>query len=959
MVDGKVVITYKRKRQISNSGLNHENGCTSSFEHPADNSLIKPDKHGEKGKEHVSENQRTVSEVCPMCVVCGVGGKLLHCNSCLQPYHLRCLNHCPRVSQFLPEGSRRGKWLCSDCNKQQDYSCSQKVRESSRLRAKKQVEEFDKKQLAVSSPDLLLMKNTGNDLEDKCKSECTGASVMKTLNLVGDSVSKEMGINLQCEAPTERKLIAPLITFSRRSKRKKDLRGTDIQSKLPPAEKMCPLVSKGSDLSLLTFSCEATSRKGCLGAHSTALKPSGEDADMEHLLCLNQENMKTDVGSTCIQTGNAPENKIVNEEEQPTNGQNMSKNASPVAEQDLGGSTNILVDIQQDLPINCSGISSNGAVKDSYSDAVIRNAFRVVPKPHTSSGEESQILPASSVKTIITPCNTTAVSMASSDLLVPPYVDCNNTPDSCEKGPNQAASMTPMDSFDSGSRNHTNFLQCATRKVNALELLETTNGTVGETLSVHDEQVSKNTHALVEEGSSNCKDSGRACPSVYHTGVTSNNKCLQLFLEDKTNDMLHLIAQPEGTAYWGSEERKNLHLESEKYGPQQASANSLFLGLALPAEPKVEQRIFRKSMATLPLTASGIKSREFVPDVLPRSLSSDASSFLRHKVMLDSIITRARALRGNRSSFLDKFELCNSMWSEEELDFLWIGVRRYGRDNWDAMLRDPKLRFSSWRVARDLAERWEEEQFKLMNGSLVSQINCSKITDLSLDHDKDFLHPSIGIDTENTTDETQLSLGDVYAQKDCSLSKRPLFNFTNNQRNGSKQPQKSVRTTRALHSDCRRGNFNRGFNRFDGKAAPRVDFSSTSGSSINLTAKGDLPHWLREAVSSSHPMLEDSTTSLVPSIAHPGTSRLPQPYLLPCEPHCGLSKINGRLAGLRASDMQSTCSAHCAEFSLGMKFGTPEPIGASSYHVNKRDDLIIIGSDASSEETISDDHSCR
>ncbi|XBI50151.1 hypothetical protein VPH35_113603 [Triticum aestivum] len=53
-------------------------------------------------------------------------------------------------------------------------------------------------------------------------------------------------------------------------------------------------------------------------------------------------------------------------------------------------------------------------------------------------------------------------------------------------------------------------------------------------------------------------------------------------------------------------------------------------------------------------------------------------------------------------------------WSEEELDFLWIGVRRYGTSNWNAMLRDTRLRFSSSRMSEDLSEQWGKEQKKLL-----------------------------------------------------------------------------------------------------------------------------------------------------------------------------------------------------------------------------------------------------
>ncbi|MCO5562276.1 hypothetical protein L7F22_015901 [Adiantum nelumboides] len=57
-----------------------------------------------------------------------------------------------------------------------------------------------------------------------------------------------------------------------------------------------------------------------------------------------------------------------------------------------------------------------------------------------------------------------------------------------------------------------------------------------------------------------------------------------------------------------------------------------------------------------------------------------------------------------------------SIWTEEELDTLWSGVRRHGRGNWAAMLQDPKLCFSKLKTVKDLEMRWNQEQTKLLGG---------------------------------------------------------------------------------------------------------------------------------------------------------------------------------------------------------------------------------------------------
>lgn len=54
-------------------------------------------------------------------------------------------------------------------------------------------------------------------------------------------------------------------------------------------------------------------------------------------------------------------------------------------------------------------------------------------------------------------------------------------------------------------------------------------------------------------------------------------------------------------------------------------------------------------------------------------------------------------------------------WSEEELDFLWLGVRRHGQNNWNTILTDTNLCFLKSRVAEDLAEQWAKERKKIVN----------------------------------------------------------------------------------------------------------------------------------------------------------------------------------------------------------------------------------------------------
>lgn len=81
-----------------------------------------------------------------------------------------------------------------------------------------------------------------------------------------------------------------------------------------------------------------------------------------------------------------------------------------------------------------------------------------------------------------------------------------------------------------------------------------------------------------------------------------------------------------------------------------------------------------------------------------------------HKKVLDNIMMRAQYAT---NKFMKKRSKPD-YWSEDELDALWIGVRRHGRGNWDAMLRDPKLKFLNHRTSEELAMRWILEEQKIM-----------------------------------------------------------------------------------------------------------------------------------------------------------------------------------------------------------------------------------------------------
>ncbi|KAI3798449.1 hypothetical protein L1987_33725 [Smallanthus sonchifolius] len=110
---------------------------------------------------------------------------------------------------------------------------------------------------------------------------------------------------------------------------------------------------------------------------------------------------------------------------------------------------------------------------------------------------------------------------------------------------------------------------------------------------------------------------------------------------------------------------------------------------------------------------------------LDQMMPSSSSFPENHRKVLENIMMRTGSGPG-LGNVVNKRKLVQDFWSEEELDFLWIGVRRHGRGSWETMLRDPRLKFSRFRTWEDLAGRWEEEQVKVLDIRTQKQSNGSK-----------------------------------------------------------------------------------------------------------------------------------------------------------------------------------------------------------------------------------------
>uniref|UniRef100_A0A7N0T7C7 Protein CHROMATIN REMODELING 4 n=1 Tax=Kalanchoe fedtschenkoi TaxID=63787 RepID=A0A7N0T7C7_KALFE len=103
-------------------------------------------------------------------------------------------------------------------------------------------------------------------------------------------------------------------------------------------------------------------------------------------------------------------------------------------------------------------------------------------------------------------------------------------------------------------------------------------------------------------------------------------------------------------------------------------------------------------------------------------LSDVAALSESHKKVFENIMMRTNGCLS--SSLLAKKSMSDG-WSEDELDSLWIGVRRHGKGNWETMLKDPKLRFSLEKTAEDLSSRWDEELVRIFDGSATPSSTSS------------------------------------------------------------------------------------------------------------------------------------------------------------------------------------------------------------------------------------------
>lgn len=447
-----------------------------------------------------------------------------------------------------------------------------------------------------------------------------------------------------------------------------------------------------------------------------------------------------------------------------------------------------------------------------------------------------------------------------------------------------------------------------------------------------------------------------------------------------------------------------------------------FLDLSLPLNSKVSLSYIKDPQIGPSSSTCSIRHNAHMHNKMAQCLAIDENSSLsRQKQIVESVITGTQILQERQDYLLEKFRRYSIDWSEEELDFLWIGVRRHGLDNWNALLRDPRLCFLESRTAMDLAERWEFEQRKLFNCSFSQPLNLPRpgISHIPLSKDALLTKPAAGkqysswsygsSDFQRPTTETKLSLGDVYLQKE-SMPKRNLYSgmdLTDALTNGAPCTGSSLIggfSKSSLYSWA--GNINQRPVRpqntryaWEQTLNSQHNMGEESGNEQQLAGlpanSGSLPHWLKEILDMPPRLSETTLPPGVSSNAASGSFLNGEPQNNAPFPSMndlsfsskdlrerGILKIrsmtsNSNSGNLRMSDI---LKSSVSEPQMGAKFNLPT-LGQTSippptdnaaldqpkiFDLNKKTpppiapgELVIIESDASSEETISDNQNSR
>ncbi|KAG6511497.1 hypothetical protein ZIOFF_029565 [Zingiber officinale] len=399
-----------------------------------------------------------------------------------------------------------------------------------------------------------------------------------------------------------------------------------------------------------------------------------------------------------------------------------------------------------------------------------------------------------------------------------------------------------------------------------------------------------------------------------------------------------------------------------------------------------------------------------VKDTLKYSWHKVGGAASLDKLLHESDLIGSQVLK--ESTFLDKIQRFSHEWSEEELDSLWIGVRRHGLNNWSAILMDPKLCFSESKVAEDLAERWDKEQLKLLNGASYQPRRPTSDLSVRLGggwddscwgrtaSNKFYRERDMACyDLPTLRAETKLSLGGVYGESENNTKRNlpHLPGFSVNSltfRNSITNPFIGSIPTCSILQRPGTGYQNAlstKYHWYDCEPYTSPKKTVEAETPKTGTTNSTLPHWLKEVLTipqqrsfpvtcgvsslNSGPMINaDERLTVFPSAIEPPVRR--KDYR-----GRGILKRNNITARKNANDIRlsenSENSLLQSRFSFQSNVGSIPPKPTPSFNTVPRasDDvlelnntscepttpsnLVVIESDVSSEETISDDQGNR
>ncbi|XP_073102648.1 uncharacterized protein [Elaeis guineensis] len=1038
MIGKKVVLTYKRKRFSSQSC--HGNGITAdSYSRSSSGVPLEiSSQEAESGTDNEKLNE--YNACCSRCGSVDVNENLLGCFRCFRSYHLRCIDPLSKE-----------KWQCSTCIHEFEESIQHQVQETNKTKKNKSIEESEIRKINLQSHKMLLSTRPSGDSSTKTSSSANDAPLNKLKNITwtddsytdsdsackvtyieGNSRSKDMNLgivgrlssiclgsltegknssgftegcvsdllnsdkrsNVICnDKHLKENCSTPLITFSRRAKKKQDVGEKFMGRNLRAEEIQCSTGPWSNSEIGPSCRCEGSTQNCSFMDHSTkVVLPEQADCCPLHEV---QQAMMDDVGKDAVAEP-APEGSVETKSAGET-GEKLSLQCSDIPEKPNLGHQDPLPSqpaghVPEDPSEKLAAAHTTGVIRDSIlvhesggsssSGNMLVNAIKSSEKAITLHGVSKDRSHLRNLEfSVALPASTSLTKIESSK---------------------SASNVMPENLLKSQS--------LSTRSCGIVMADKETDGKVDElqwleTLSkeLQDTKKGKNKCSSVEQSVINCKQAsnGSASPMLPVSSSVQSQRD-----QDTSREFRNQTIGSQGRAFLTKSIETDY--EKQKHGEttDKSSFPTGFLGLPLNTEgPDVSVKDFQSTHSTL-----NFSIKDAVHELnkrLPWPSINENTCVSKQQQMVDNAISGSQMLEDRQASLLDKFKSNADEWSEEELDFLWIGVRRYGVNNWNAMLRDPKLCFMNSRVAEDLAERWNLEQSKLLNGTLLQPGRPSEpdISLLPFMNDSWLAKPipsnhyggngtwSARSEFPVLTAEPKLSLGGIYLQNENTLKRNPLHSLGLGTVNpltsaslftGSISGSFPVGSSYPGSGISHQKTFNAHNTRYDCESSSSrqksVEILSQDHQTTSLPAGSNLPHWLRDVVI---PQTKPSNSTLPPvSLAHSAIMLINDPRVDPPAPPKdsrgrGILKrknvtSSNHASSVRVSDNPVSMNEHqmgkqpAVLPTLGVKSQTPTLVNTSSSlngvtNLNKKSscpagpsNLVVIDSDASSEETISD-----